>query len=58
MQVCPKLTQHCDNEDDSGWQNLEDVEAAASEASEWDSRDRAKRPAPLREGEERLAGEE
>ena len=35
----------------------EDVEAAASEASEWDSGEREERLAALREEEERLGGE-
>jgi len=36
----------------------DDVEAAASETSEWDSREREERLAALREEEERLGGEE
>jgi len=36
----------------------EDVEVAASEASEWDSREREERLVALREEEERLGGEE
>jgi len=36
----------------------EDVEAAASEASEWNSREREERLAALREEGERLVGEE